>query len=100
VCRLAQHRIQGLRVGEVIKAKQAYRVVVGRTFLAEEFLDNQWLITFYLKEAGDEVRLEESGRAAVGAARQGIEGGATSLAILMDMPLMDGYEKAPLHRTK
>ena len=59
-----------------------------RILLAEDGLDNQLLVSTYLRKAGAEVKVVSDGRAAVDEARA-----ATYSAILMDMqmPELDGY---------
>ena len=64
-----------------------------RVLLAEDGPDNQRLILHYLKRAGAEADVAESGQIAVAMAQRASEAGRSYDAILMDMqmPVMDGY---------
>lgn len=64
--------------------------------LAEDGLDNQRLISFYLTRAGATVELAENGRAAIECVRECRITGRPIDLILMDMqmPVMDGYSAA------
>jgi CheY-like chemotaxis protein len=72
----------------------------GRILLAEDGVDNQRLLSLYLRSAGAEVEIACDGRQAVARARAALEQGHPFDLILMDMqmPGMDGYEAATLLR--
>jgi len=64
-----------------------------RVLLAEDGLDNQRLISFFLRKCGVDVTVAETGRAACDLALAALEAGDPFAVILMDMqmPVMDGY---------
>ncbi|MCW3061654.1 MAG: luxQ 3, partial [Capsulimonas sp.] len=65
----------------------------GRVLLAEDGLDNQRLISMYVRKAGAEIEVVGNGRLAVERALAAQETGTAFDVILMDiqMPEMDGY---------
>ncbi len=71
-----------------------------RVLLAEDGVDNQLLITTYLRHAGVDVTVADDGRAAVDAVRRAESAGKPFALVLMDMqmPEMDGYEAARVLR--
>ncbi len=74
--------------------------LAGHVLLVEDGVDNQRLISFFLKKQGAEVTIVENGAQAVEIVTAGMAGEITSTrvppfdVILMDMqmPVMDGYE--------
>ncbi len=64
-----------------------------RVLLAEDGVDNQLLITTYLRHAGIDVTVADDGRAAVAAMERAMAEGKPFALVLMDMqmPVMDGY---------
>ncbi len=73
-----------------------------RILLAEDALDNQRLISFFLKKAGADVMVKENGKLALDAALAARDEGNPFDIILMDMqmPIMDGYEATGQLRQK
>lgn len=71
-----------------------------RVLLVEDGIDNQRLITMFLRRAGADVALAADGQEAVRAALQARSEGHCFDVILMDMqmPRMDGYEATSLLR--
>jgi len=73
-----------------------------RVLLAEDGIDNQRLITHYLRKAGARITVVDNGRDAVAAALQANQGTSPFHVVLLDMqmPVMDGYAAAGLLRAK
>lgn len=67
-----------------------------RILLAEDGLDNQRLISFFLRKAGAECEIAENGKEAIDQVVEATESGTPFDIILMDMqmPTMDGYTAA------
>jgi CheY-like chemotaxis protein len=74
----------------------------GRVLLAEDGVDNQQLLSAYLRRAGCDVVLAENGRIACDKAAAASASGSDFDVILMDMqmPELDGYGAASLLRAR
>ena len=74
----------------------------GRILLAEDGIDNQKLVTLYLKKAGFDVDAVPNGRAAVDAIVDAVDTEDPYELVLMDMqmPVLDGYSAARELRTR
>jgi signal transduction histidine kinase/ActR/RegA family two-component response regulator len=64
-----------------------------RVLLVEDSLDNQRLISLFLRKAGAQVVIAENGRIGCDLVLQGLDSGAPFDVVLMDMqmPVLDGY---------
>jgi signal transduction histidine kinase/CheY-like chemotaxis protein len=71
-----------------------------RVLLAEDGIDNQRLISFFIKKAGAHIVIVENGLLALEALESEIKGGQPFDVVLMDMqmPVLDGYESSRLIR--
>ena len=76
--------------------------ISGRVLLAEDGPDNQWLISYLLRDAGVEIMVVPDGNAAYEQAMQSQERGQPFDVILMDMqmPVMDGFSATTKLRTR
>ncbi len=73
-----------------------------RVLLAEDGVDNQLLITTYLRHAGIDVTVADDGRTAVSEVARAQAAGTPFALVLMDMqmPVLDGYEATRLLRSE
>jgi PAS domain S-box-containing protein len=73
-----------------------------QVLLAEDGVDNQLLITTYLRHAGIGVTVAQDGRAAIAEAMQREQAGSPFALVLMDMqmPGIDGYEATRVLRAQ